>query len=170
VTRIPDKDEHRRKFAALPVSERRAIVKTVNRGRTVTRRKDAPLAVGVARQQQRFWRVAWLAGPAIGLIGLRQGVEVAIANALMGTLLMGLIAGFYTMRARRSEIANREVVAGKRRPGDDTRAVQDPRTRRKDKAAGKDATKPSKPDKGSGKSGSAKGSTKSGRKGHLPKR
>ena len=119
MARIPDQQEHRRRFAALSVSERRQIVKAVNRGRTVQRRKDAPLAVGVARQQQRFWRLAWLVGPLIGLFGLRESVAVALANAFMGTMIMALIAFFYIMRARRSEALNREVVAGRRRPGDD---------------------------------------------------
>lgn len=141
MAKIPDTDEHRRRFATLSLSERRAIVKTVNRGRTVRRRKDAPLAVGVARQQQRFWKWAWLAGPLIGLIGLRQGIEVALANMLLGTLLMGLVAGFYIMRARRAEALNLEVAEGRRRPGDDDRAVQDPRARDKASGAGKGKTK-----------------------------
>lgn len=114
MARIPDRDEHRRRFAALDVPERRAIIRAVNKGQAVEPRKHAPLAVGVARQQQRFWRWAWLVGPVIGLVQLRGGWEVAVVNGAIGTVFLGMICWFWYSRARRAEEANLERL-GRRR-------------------------------------------------------
>jgi hypothetical protein len=108
VASVPDRDEHRRRFAALDVSDRRAIIKAVNRGQAVESRKHAPLAVGVARQQQRFWRWAWVVGPVIGLVQLRAGWQAALVNGLLGTMFLAALCWFWVTRARRAEAANLE--------------------------------------------------------------
>ena len=115
---VPDRDEHRRRFTALEVSERRAIIKAVNRGQAVETRKHAPLAVGVARQQQRFWRWAWVVGPVIGLVQLRAGWQVALVNGLLGTMFLAALCWFWVTRARRAEQANLERMGkgGKAKP------------------------------------------------------
>lgn len=112
---MPSREEHRRRFAALPTAERRSIVRAVNKGRAVERRKHAPLAVGVARQQQRFWRWAWLAGPLIGLVQLGSGWQAAVLNAAVGALLMGGVSAFWVRRAHRAETANLERLGRKKR-------------------------------------------------------
>jgi hypothetical protein len=145
VATIPDRDEHRRRFMALPFAERRAIVRAVNRGELVEKRKQAPLAVVVARRQQRIWRWGWLAGPLIGLTQLGIGWEAAVVNAVIGTMLLGGLARFWYLRAARAEAANlalaegrkkdaQELAAGRRRslfsPGGGERGPREPHRRR----------------------------------------
>jgi Flp pilus assembly protein TadB len=115
MARIPDKHEHRRRFAALETSERRSIIRAVNKGRAVEKRKHAPLAVGVARQQQRFWRLAWVVGPVIGLVQLRGGWQVALVNGVLGTAFLGMICWFWYVRASRAEAANLDRLGSKGR-------------------------------------------------------
>ena len=112
---IPDRNEHRRRFAALDVSERRTILKAVNKGQPVDKRKHAPLAVGVARQQQRFWRWAWVVGPLIGLVQLRAGWQAALVHGLVGTMVLATVCWFWVNRARRAEQTNLERMGTKRR-------------------------------------------------------
>lgn len=123
---IPSRDEHRRRFAALDTSQRRAIIKAVNKGRAVEQRKHAPLAVGVARQQQRFWRWAWVVGPVIGLVQLRAGWQVALVNGLLGTLFLAGMSWFWVNRARRAEEANlqRAGKGGKTKRRQNTKGQQ----------------------------------------------
>ena len=115
MAKIPDRDEHRRRFAALPLADRRAIVRAVNRGQAVEVRKHAPLAVVLARRQQRLWRYAWLVGPLLGLVGLMDGWQVAVVNAMLGTLMLGGAARFWYLRAVRAEGANLALAEGRRR-------------------------------------------------------
>ena len=114
MARVPDRDEHRRRFAALDVSDRRGIIRAVNKGQAVEQRKHAPLAVGVARQQQRFWRLAWIVGPVIGLVQLRAGWQAAVVNGALGTLFLAAICWFWSRRAQRAEVANLERMGKKR--------------------------------------------------------
>lgn len=114
MARIPDRDEHRRRFASLETTDRRQIIRAVNKGRAVEKRKHAPLAVGVARQQQRFWKWAWVVGPVIGLIQLGAGWQVAVVNGVLGTLFLAGISWFWTRRAQRAEAANLERMGNKR--------------------------------------------------------
>jgi hypothetical protein len=115
VASIPDRDEHRRRFAALDFADRRAIVRAVNRGQLVEKRKHAPLAVVVARRQQRIWRWGWLAGPLIGLTQLGIGWEAAVVNAIIGTMLLGSLARFWYLRAARAEAANLALAEGRKK-------------------------------------------------------
>ncbi len=103
---IPDRDEHRRRFAGLDTAERRSIIRAVNKGQAVEKRKHAPLAVGVARQQQRFWKWAWVVGPVIGLVQLRAGWQAAAVNGVLGTLFLASICWFWIRRAKSAEAAN----------------------------------------------------------------
>jgi hypothetical protein len=106
-------------FSRLDRGERRAILRAVNRGVAVERRKDAEIAVGVARRQQRFWKRAWLIGPFIAgvqalvtPIGVRDGIILAV----WGTSVLGIMAAWWFKRARRAELLNLELV-GRRRGG-----------------------------------------------------
>jgi len=120
VARIPDQAENRRLFAQLDGTERRAVIRCVNRGRTAPTRRLAPLAVGVARRQQRFWRYSWLMGPFIGLIqALFVEPAMAFANAMLATSGLLLLSLWFGLRARRAEQLNLEVAEGRRKPGDD---------------------------------------------------
>jgi hypothetical protein len=116
VAKIPDKAEHQRQFAGLAVSDRRAIIRSVNRGRAVDQRKLAPLAVGVARRQRRFWRVAWLLGPVVGLTSLfgTTDLMVALLNSAVATLALALMSWFWYSRARRAEALNLELAQSRR--------------------------------------------------------
>ena len=104
------------RFALLDRAERRAIMRAVNRGLPMERRRDAELAIGVARRQQRFWSRAWLLGPAIALvqalvtpIGWLEGLLLAA----WGTVLLGMMAAWWWTRARRAELENLRAVGGR---------------------------------------------------------
>jgi len=106
------------RFALLDRKERRAIVRAVNRGEPMSSRRDAELAVGVARRQQRFCTRAWLLGPVIALvqvivtpIGWREGLLLGA----WGAVLLGMMAAWWWTRARRAELENLRVIGG--RPG-----------------------------------------------------
>jgi len=108
------------RFALLDRKDRRAIVRAVNRGEGMTKRRDAELAVGVARRQQRFWSRAWLLGPAIALvqvivtpIGWMEGLFLGA----WGALLLGMMAAWWWTRARRAEIINLGRVGGRASSG-----------------------------------------------------
>ncbi len=102
------------RFSLLSRTERRAIVRAVNRGETMQKRRDAELAVGVARRQQRFWSRAWLLGPAIAIVQVliiptitwREGILLAV----WGSLLLGMMAAWWWTRARRAEMLNLEKL------------------------------------------------------------
>jgi len=113
------KDDARRlneRFSMLDRQERRAIVRAVNRGVPMTRRRDAELAVGVARRQQRFWTRAWLLGPAIALVQVLitpiGWVEGLLLGA-WGAVLLGMMAAWWWTRARRAELENLRVIGGR---------------------------------------------------------
>ncbi|MFA9429993.1 hypothetical protein [Egicoccus sp. AB-alg2] len=125
MARIPDPDDHRRQFAALDLAQRRAIVRAVNRGVAVDKRKHAPLAVVIARRQMRLWRWAWLLGPVIGLVQITAGWQAALLNALIGTTMLGLVARFWYLRASRAEAANLAFAEGRGR-GRPTKDVSRP--------------------------------------------
>jgi len=114
MAKLPDKAEHQRQFAALDFADRRAIVKSVNRGKPVEIRRHAPIAIGVALRQIRFWRWAWLVGPAIGLVQLIFAPpEVALTNAVLATAILFVMAWILTRRAQRSIAANTSIVEGR---------------------------------------------------------
>ena len=107
------------RFGRLDRAERRAIVRAVNRGEAMPRRRDAELAVGVARRQQRFWSRAWLLGPGIALIQVLVTPIGWLEGALLaawGTLLLGMMAAWWWTRARRAELENLRVTGGRGGP------------------------------------------------------
>lgn len=116
MAKIPDKAEHQRQFAGLEVGDRRAIIRAVNRGKAVDERKLAPLAVGVARRQRKFWRVAWVLGPLVGLTTLFGDTDLMLAllNAGVATFALGLMSWFWYSRARRAEVRNLELSQSRR--------------------------------------------------------
>ena len=123
VPRIPDQDEFARLWQQLPSGDRRRILRAVNRGELLDRRKEAALAVVLARRQQRFWRYAWLMGPliAVPMALLLPGVEgtgSTIAYGLLGAAVLLVMSVLYTRRARRAEELNADhAVHGRRRRG-----------------------------------------------------
>lgn len=148
---LPDRTRHQAAFAALSVSERRAIVRAVNRGRVVEVRKHAPLAVGVARRQIRFWRYAWLLGPGLGAVQFAfADPEVALANAIIGTIALGTLAWFWLRRARRAEELNLDIVEGRGRSSGGSSSGDRPGSRPKGHVPGSDDSaeqeEPSSPD------------------------
>ncbi|MFU8841356.1 MAG: hypothetical protein ACNA8R_11645 [Nitriliruptoraceae bacterium] len=107
---MADKQERRdrqRRFATLSSQERRAVVRSVNRGQPVEQRKHAEHAVHIARRQMRFWSLSWLIGPVVGLAQVAQlGWQVALLNALVAALALGAMSAFFYTRARRALQAN----------------------------------------------------------------
>jgi hypothetical protein len=104
------------RFALLGRAERRAIVRAVNRGDAMAKRRDAELAVGVARRQQRFWTRAWLLGPAIAVVQVLVtpiGWMEGLLLAAWGALLLGMMAAWWWTRARRAELRNLEVLGSR---------------------------------------------------------
>ncbi len=108
-SKVPSPEEHTRLWAKLPFADRRRILRSVNRGEGLENRKEARIGVGVARQQLRYWRWAWLFGPAMGLIRIPDWIAVAI-TALLGGLLMGALSLWRIRRAQRAEQANLERI------------------------------------------------------------
>ncbi len=138
---MASKDDRRavqQRFATLDSSDRRAIVKAVNRGRPVDKRKHAPFAVHIAERQMRFWRWSWLIGPVVGLLQIAQmGLAEALVSALVASAFLGSMSAFFWIRARRSLEANQALSDGKRaasaRPAEPERRKEDegPRPRRR---------------------------------------
>jgi hypothetical protein len=101
-------------FARLDRSERRAILRAVNRGQQLPDRRSAELAVGIARRQQRFWRRAWLLGPVIAAIQAAFtpiGLQEMLLLGAWGTLVLGMMAFWWWSRARRAEELNVALIA-----------------------------------------------------------
>ncbi|MDP9023272.1 MAG: hypothetical protein M3N57_11390 [Actinomycetota bacterium] len=107
----PDPDAHRQQWSKLDFSTRRRIVRAVNRGRALDDPREAALAVRVARNQQRFWRWAWLIGPVAAMLLQRRSGWVAMAwNAAVAGVLFAVMAWLFHRRAQRAEAANRAVT------------------------------------------------------------
>ncbi len=120
VPRIPDQDEFARLWSQVPTGDRRRILRAVNRGRLLDRRKEAALAVVLARRQQRFWRYAWLLGPLIAVpLAAVMGMDDAgqiVAYALLGAAVLLAMSVYYTRRARRAEQVNADhAIHGRRK-------------------------------------------------------
>jgi hypothetical protein len=123
------------RFSLLDRQERRAIVRAVNRGVPMTRRRDAELAIGVARRQQRFWSRAWLLGPAIALVQVLVtpiGWVEGLLLGAWGAVLLGMMAAWWWTRARRAELENLRVAGGRaaRSPTNDGAATSSGTRRR----------------------------------------
>jgi len=104
------------RFAMLDRAERRAIVRAVNRGDAMPKRRDAELAVGVARRQQRFWTRAWLLGPAIAVVQVLAtpiGWMEGLLLGAWGAVLLGMMAAWWWTRARRAELRNLEMLGSR---------------------------------------------------------
>jgi hypothetical protein len=104
------------RFATLDRAERREIVRAVNRGDAMSKRRDAEIAIGVARRQQRFWTRAWLLGPAIAVVQVLVtpiGWMEGLLLAGWGALLLGMMAAWWWTRARRAEMRNLEMLGSR---------------------------------------------------------
>lgn len=118
MARMPDKRENQRHFASLEPAQRRAIIKAVNRGQPVEVRKHAPLAVGLAQRQKRFWKYSWLLGPALAVLqAATVSIEVGLVNGGVVTLGLLGVSWWFGTRASRAETLNREIAEGRKAPG-----------------------------------------------------
>lgn len=106
-SKVPSREEHLRLWQALPYKDRRRMLKAVNRGHGMDDRKEARIGVGVARQQQAYWRWAWVIGPLIGLVRVPEW-SMVVVTALLGTALMVPFSIVRMRRARHAEQANLE--------------------------------------------------------------
>ncbi len=115
MARIPDKESYQRAWSELSFGQRREILRAVARGQAMRRRKDARLAVYTARNQQKYWKVAWLIAPLVALFALPDLLAVAIQAVLLGAIT-GSFAWYRITRARRAEAANLARLDGKTPP------------------------------------------------------
>jgi len=115
MARIPDKADYQRIWSGMTFRERREILRAVARGRAMRRRKDARLAVATARQQQTYWKWAWLIAPAVALISIPDWAAVAVQALLLSTI-MGGFAWHRMRRAAQAEVANLARLDGKAPP------------------------------------------------------
>lgn len=107
MTSKEERRDRQRRFATLSGPERRAIVRSVNRGVPVEHRKHAEHAVHIALRQRRFWSVSWLIGPVVGIAQIAQlGWQVAVTNAVVAALALGAMSLFFHRRASRALEAN----------------------------------------------------------------
>lgn len=112
---IPEGEARRAAWARLNSADRRRILRAVNRAHALGDPHEAALAVGVAQNQQRFWRKGWVVGPlAAVLLFASSGWFALVLNVAIAALLFGLMAYLFYQRARRAEAANREVVQAAR--------------------------------------------------------
>ncbi|MDQ4131088.1 MAG: hypothetical protein M3133_08890 [Actinomycetota bacterium] len=102
-------------WARLSSADRRRIVRSVNRAQPLSDPHEAALAVGVAQNQQRFWRKGWIVGPLVaGALFANRGWFALLLNLAMATVLFGVMAYLFHRRARHAEAANRAVVQAAR--------------------------------------------------------
>lgn len=121
VPRIPDPDTFARRWSAMAVRDRRRVVRAVNRGLLLQDRKEAALAVVLARRQQRFWRIAAIAAPVVSivvgvLISPGAGLAALIGNAVFGAVVLAGMGLFFFRRAQRAEALNEQFAVHGRRP------------------------------------------------------
>jgi hypothetical protein len=103
--------EMRDRMAALPLAQRRALVRSINRGQPAPERSQTALAIALAQRQQRFWRLAWLLGPALGVLQLFFAPwQRVLPSAISGSAMLGAMSLWWWARARRAEQANRTVL------------------------------------------------------------
>jgi hypothetical protein len=99
----------RERLRRLPAARRRELLRSVWRGDPVTRRADAPLAVSVARRQQRSAQYSWLSVPAVTLV-LWAVADLPVVVAIVGTIVAGYVATLVLARAVRAERVNRGLT------------------------------------------------------------
>lgn len=105
MARIPDKETYQRAWSEMTFGQRREILRAVARGQAMRRRKDARLAVFTARNQQKYWKWAWLIAPLVALFALPDLLAVAI-QAILLSVITGGFAWYRISRARTAEAAN----------------------------------------------------------------
>lgn len=115
MTKIPEGPAYRAEWGKLDAATRRRIVRAVNKGEALEKRREAALAVATARRQQRFWKRAWLIGPIAALITVNQGIVAYAANAVLSTAIIGLMGLWWYRRAERAAALNLEAAEGRRR-------------------------------------------------------
>lgn len=107
---LPDSAEHNRLWKAMDMADRRAILKQIRRGEPAPNKKQARVAVGIARQQQRYWRWAWLFGPAIAVLFAGRGILELVLSATMGTVVMGALSYRSLAKAKQAEAASLDLL------------------------------------------------------------
>ena len=108
--KLPDTAEHNRLWKAMPLADRRTVLRQIRRGEVAANRKQARVAVGVARQQQRYWRLAWLFGPAIALLFAGRSTLELVLSAVLGTLVMGVLSWRSHRKAQQAEVLNLDLL------------------------------------------------------------
>lgn len=110
MTEIPSKERYQSLWGELDFSERRRIMRAVNKGEALDDRRDAALAVVTAERQERLWSWIWLIGPLSALLFLGEGLTAFLVNAVLVTAVTGGLSWWRVRRVRRAAARNRAVV------------------------------------------------------------
>jgi hypothetical protein len=111
----PDGSDGYKLYASLDRPQRREIARAVNRGKVVSDRKLAKVAVAFARRQQKFWRYAWLIGPALGALQFLSLDPIpAAVNAAIGSGMLIGASVWFSRKAKKSERLCLELYATKK--------------------------------------------------------
>jgi hypothetical protein len=118
-------------------TDRRRIMRAVNRMQPLDDPAEAALGVLFARRQRRMWtRWSWIYPLIPAAIAIPRGWEAVLVNLLIGGVAMVLFASAFTWRAKRSERIQLEVIEAaqkRRRSGSPKKRAKadDPAARRR---------------------------------------
>lgn len=114
MAQIPSDERYQEAWSALSFSDRRRIMRAVNRGDALEDPGEAALAVVTADRQERFWSWIWLLGPFGALLFLLDDLVAFLVNAVLLTVVLGALSWWRLRRVRRARARNREVATGGR--------------------------------------------------------
>jgi hypothetical protein len=110
-TNPPPNERYRQAWARMGRTERRRVLRAVNRVQALDDPAEAALAVVFAQRQRRLWTRWWWVLPiGGGLIALPAGLEAALANIALAAVFVGILAALFSWRAGRAVQINQEVV------------------------------------------------------------
>jgi hypothetical protein len=112
----PAYERYVRVWTRMDRTDRRRVMRAVNRMQALPDPAEAALAVEFAKRQRRMWIRWWWVLPVLsGLLALPRGWEAGLVNAAFGAVFVGLLAAAFAWRAGRSRDLNQAVVDEARR-------------------------------------------------------
>lgn len=112
---LPSGEQFTKEWDRLDKVARKRVRQCASRAEPAPNRREAALAAAMAVNQQRMWKWAWLVGPVVlALLRFPDGPQVMLLNFGLGLVVFGLMAKYFTWKARKAERVNREVMDGKR--------------------------------------------------------
>lgn len=112
----PNAARYRKAWARMDRSDRRRVMRAVNRMQALEEPAEAALAIRFAQRQRRMWVRWWWVLPLLnGAVAYPRGWTAVGVNVLIGALLVGIFAAAFAWRAGRSLQLNREVLEAAQR-------------------------------------------------------